>query len=66
MAVSIRNNIRLMALDQQLAPIRKIGRALECELVLVALRGMDSSPISSRASQNAAALLFDLGAVDVR
>jgi hypothetical protein len=55
-----------MTLDQQLAPPRKISRAVERELVLVGLRRMDGSPISSRASQNAAALLFDLGAVDVR
>jgi hypothetical protein len=66
MADSIRNNIRLTVLDQRLASLRKIGRAAECELVLVGLSGMDSSPISSRASQNAAALLFDLGEVDVR
>jgi len=32
----------------------------------VDLVGGEFAPISSRASQNAAALLFDLGAVDVR
>jgi len=55
-----------MALDQQPAPLRKIDRAVETRTRLVGLRRMDSSPISSRASQNAAALLVDLGTVDVR
>jgi hypothetical protein len=52
-------------MDQQLGSSDKIGSALQrarasagfCRAV---------SPISSRASQNAAALLFDLGTVDIR
>jgi hypothetical protein len=66
MAGSIRNTIRRMRWDQQLAPPRKIDRAIERELVLTPLRRIKCSPISSRASQNAAALLFDLGTVDIR
>jgi hypothetical protein len=55
-----------MRWDQQLGPPRKIGRAIERELVLTPLRRIERSPISSRASQNAAALLVDLGTVDIR
>jgi hypothetical protein len=55
-----------MMLDQQLAPPRKISSAVEREQVLAELRCIGYSPISSRVSQNAAALLFDLGTVDIR
>jgi len=55
-----------MALDQRLASLRRISRGVERQPVLAGLRRVDRSPISSRASQNAAALLFDLGTVDVR
>jgi hypothetical protein len=45
---------------------RKIRRAVEREQVLGGLHRIESLPISSRVSQNAAALLFDLGTVDIR
>jgi hypothetical protein len=66
-AVSIRNDIRLMALDQQLGPLGKNrARRRTWTRFWVDFVGWTRSPISSRASQNAAALLFDLGTVDVR
>jgi hypothetical protein len=55
-----------MTPDQQFAPPRKIRRAVEREQVLGGLHRIESLPISSRVSQNAAALLFDLGTVDIR
>jgi hypothetical protein len=55
-----------MPWDQQLAQPRKIGRAIKRELVSSGLCRIACSPISSRASQNAAVLLFDLGTVDIR
>jgi hypothetical protein len=55
-----------MMLDQQLAPPCKISSAVEREQVLAGFRWSQCSPISSRVSQNAAALLFDLGTVDIR
>jgi hypothetical protein len=66
-AVSIRINIGLTALDQRLALLRKIqpfGERQAC--FWSASPSAKGSPIWSRASQNAAALLFDLGTVDVR
>jgi hypothetical protein len=65
-AGSIRNSIGPMTLDQRLAPPRKIRRAVERAKILRRTSSADSSPISSRVSQNAAALLFDLGTVDIR
>jgi hypothetical protein len=65
-AGSIRNSIRLMTPDQQLAPPCKISRAVEHEPIFGWTSSAESSPISSRASQNAAALLFDSRTVDVR
>jgi hypothetical protein len=55
-----------MSRDQQLAPLHKISGVVEREQILTRLRLIDRSPISSRVSQNAAALLFDLGTVDIR
>jgi hypothetical protein len=52
--------------DQQLAPPHKIGDTIERAKALAGLCLIARSPISSRASQNAAALLFDLGTVDIR
>jgi hypothetical protein len=65
-AGSIRNPIRPRPRDQQLAPPCKISGAVERECVLAGIRRIGCSPISSRVSQNAAALLFDLGSVDIR
>jgi predicted anti-sigma-YlaC factor YlaD len=65
-AGSIRNSIRLMKSDQQLAPPDKIGSVVGRERILVLTRRLRPSPISSRVSQNAAALLFDLSIVDIR
>jgi len=66
MAGSIRNSIWLTTADQRLAPSSKISRAVERAKVLVGLRRRKTSPMSSRASQNAAALLFDSRTVDIR
>jgi hypothetical protein len=55
-----------MRLDQQLVLPRKINCALEREKFWLAISSAKSSPIPSPASQNAAALLFDLGTVDIR
>jgi len=65
-AGSTRNSIRLVTWDQQLAPPHKIGDTIERAKALAGLCLIARSPISSRASQNAAALLFDLGTVDIR
>jgi hypothetical protein len=65
-AGSIGNPIRPMPPDQQLAPPCKISGAGERQRVLVGICRIGRSPISSRVSQNAAALLFDLGSVDIR
>jgi hypothetical protein len=65
-AVSIRNIIWLMTLDQQLARLanQPLSRARNKSWLTVWLA--KGSLISSPASQNAAALLFDLGTVDIR
>jgi hypothetical protein len=55
-----------MTPDQQLAPPHKFGSALERKRVLTELHRIEPSPISSRVSQNAAAILFDLWSVDIR
>jgi hypothetical protein len=55
-----------MSRDQQLAPPHKISGVVGREQVLTRLRLIESSPMSSRMSQNAAALLFDLRTVDIR
>jgi hypothetical protein len=55
-----------MRLDQQLARPREINRPVEREKFWLAISLAKGLPISSRASQNAAALLFDLANVDVR
>jgi hypothetical protein len=55
-----------MPRDQQLAPPCKISGAVERQRVLAGIYRIDGSPISSRVSQNAAALLFDFGTVDIR
>jgi len=65
-AGSIRNSIRPPTPDQQLAPPRKISGAVERECVSVEIYRIARSPIWSRVSQNAAALLFDLCTVDIR
>jgi hypothetical protein len=65
-AVSARNTIRLMRLDQQLAPPCKSAAPSNAKKFWLAISLAKGLPISSRASQNAAALLFDLGTVDVR
>jgi hypothetical protein len=65
-ASSLRNSIRLMALEQQLATPRKSAAPSNpCGLRPV-IFSAPRSPFSSPVSQNAAALLFDLGTVDVR
>jgi hypothetical protein len=66
MATSIENNIRLTMPDQQLAPTRKISCANLTRASFAHTSSAKASPISSRASQNAAALLVDLGTVDIR
>jgi hypothetical protein len=54
-----------MTLDQQFAPPRKsVAPSNASEFWFDS--SAESSPISSRASQNAAALLFDPGTVDIR
>jgi hypothetical protein len=55
-----------MSRDQQLVPPRKISGRVEREQVLTRLRLIDGSPMSSRVSQIAAALLFHLRTVDIR
>jgi hypothetical protein len=56
-----------MALEQPLALTRKSAARSNAKQVLVGdFVPAKGSPIWSRVSQNAAALLFDLGAVDVR
>jgi hypothetical protein len=55
-----------MSRDQQLAPPHEFSGAVEREEVSAGLRRIERSLISSRVSQNAAALLFDLGRVDIR
>jgi len=65
-AGSIRNSIRPLTPDQQLAPPHKISGAVERECVSVEIYRIARSPIWSRVSQNAAALLFDLCTVDIR
>jgi hypothetical protein len=44
----------------------QIRRAIESVRVRLVIFSTQRSPISSRVSQNAAALLFDLGTVDIR
>jgi hypothetical protein len=63
---SVWNSIRLISRDQQLAAPRKISRIVECIQFLAEVRRFARSPISSRVSQNAAALLFNLFMVDIR
>jgi hypothetical protein len=61
------NQIGLTALEQRLALLRQmqpLGRTPS--MFWSATLPAKGSPIWSRASQNAAALLFDLGTVDVR
>jgi len=65
-AGSIRNSIRPLTPDQQLAPPCKSAAASNAKKFWLAISLAKGLPISSRASQNAAALLFDLGTVDVR
>jgi hypothetical protein len=60
------DSIRRHPPDQQLASPRKIGSALQRAQALAGLCRTGRSPISSPLSQNAAALLFDLGPVDIR
>jgi hypothetical protein len=55
-----------MGLDQQLAPPCKSAAPSNAKKFWLAISLAKGLPISSRASQNAAALLFDLGTVDVR
>jgi hypothetical protein len=64
--VPFRNSIWLMTADQRLAPSNKISRAVEHAKVFGWTSSAETSPMSSRASQNAAALLFDSGTVDIR
>jgi hypothetical protein len=64
--VPFRNSIRPLTPDQQLAPPHKISGAVERECVSVEIYRIARSPIWSRVSQNAAALLFDLCTVDIR
>jgi hypothetical protein len=65
MTASIRNNIGRTTPKQR--PVTPISRTVERLQVLIALPSMKTLlQISSRASQNAAALLFDLGSVDIR
>jgi hypothetical protein len=60
---SISDTIRPTMRDQQLAPPHKIGSAAELSLRLA---GSRVRHFSSPLSQNAAAILVDLGHVDVR
>jgi hypothetical protein len=55
-----------MSRDQQLVPPRKISGRVAREQVFNGLRLIERTPMSSRVSQIAAALLFHLRTVDIR
>jgi hypothetical protein len=61
-AVSIRNSIQLTTPDQQLAPVPDPASRARKSLSKFHLSRINRL----HASQNAAALLFDLGTVDIR
>jgi hypothetical protein len=55
-----------MTPEQQLAPPHKMQQRCRTRTGFGWSSSDDGSPISSRVSQNAAALLFELGTVDIR
>jgi hypothetical protein len=66
MAGSARNSIGRMTLEQQLAPPRKKQPRRRTPTGSAGIRRSFRSQISSRASQIAAAILFELRTVDIR
>jgi len=63
---SIWNTIRLITSEQQLAAPCKSAALSSPRVSAGLIFSAQRSPISSRVRQNAAALLFDLGTVDIR